>query len=809
MADYLPPVVAELVAKTDRFRSEMLAAQRSMGAVEKAGGSSFDKLAKVGKAAFFGLGAAAVGFGAIAVKQAQDQEAANARLSTALANVGSTLDATAKPFKDAQAAARQLGFEDDQATDSLAKLTAATRNPARALRDLALAEDLARGRNIDLASATDIVTKVETGHVALLGRIGINTKDATGATISQAEALKRLSDLYGGQASAYSKTFAGRLATLRAETNELAESVGNFLVPKIEASAHAGNVAIEWLGKHSDASRTLAAVIAGPLVAALGAYAIAQGRAALATIAANGSTAALGGGLAAIAALFAHNITNADKFAARIAAAAGPEQQNQVAALKEKAAELEQELQGAAHWGTFYASDREAADANNLKSVRSLIADLESQIQGESKAAQANAAVHVQMGDAMVEAAGSAQELDQKIDGIRSSLVGQIAAQKSYQDSLSRVDDAAKSVADAHRALDVAISKAVVDTKAVAAAQRELRDADEGVTTAADRLTKAREKLSEVEKGAAPRDLLEAQLRVSEALRGQERAALALKDKQDTLKKLQFDSTRTADDYHSAQLDVADAQDGVTKATLDTQQAQEELTRLQGQGKAGSDDLTQAQSNLADAERGLRDAQEQQQTAQDKLTQANLVDPGLTDAVTAARGRLTDAEKSLRDAKDGVAASALAAADAEIKARDEIEKSAPAAAELRDRLDEIAAAWPAAQPAIAAIEALLPGRIAGGPDPTLDQYNRGGVRRFAAGGVVDAPLGMPVPAIVHGGEEVLTPSQRRGSGGVVVNVNVAGSLIGPTPEKVAEALLPYVREGLNKNAKRNALSTRI
>ena len=74
----------------------------------------------------------------------------------------------------------------------------------------------------------------------------------------------------------------------------------------------------------------------------------------------------------------------------------------------------------------------------------------------------------------------------------------------------------------------------------------------------------------------------------------------------------------------------------------------------------------------------------------------------------------------------------------------------------------------------------------------------GGVQEFATGGTVPGPRGAPVPAIVHGGEQVLTPAQQRagrqgGRASVVINVN--GLVLDPmgTAEAVAEALRLYER----------------
>lgn len=47
----------------------------------------------------------------------------------------------------------------------------------------------------------------------------------------------------------------------------------------------------------------------------------------------------------------------------------------------------------------------------------------------------------------------------------------------------------------------------------------------------------------------------------------------------------------------------------------------------------------------------------------------------------------------------------------------------------------------------------------------------GGIERYASGGVVPGPIGSPRMAIVHGGEEVLTPQQRGQRGGITININ--------------------------------------
>lgn len=261
-------VVAIFSANTVDFDRGVANVQRKTAEL----GASSTNMARVGALAWGALGAAAIGFGAIAVKQAQEQEVATARLKTAIGNVGQSYSDYAGQIGKAESAAIKLGFADDEVTAGLSKLVPATKDVHRSITDMGLAEDIARGRHIDLSAATDLLVKVETGHVALLGRIGINTKDATGATISQGEAIKRLTDMYGGQAAAYTQTFAGRIEVLKTQFGELAEKVGFVLIPVLESLMTGISDTVGFFERNRAAAYALATIIGGPLVYAMGAF---------------------------------------------------------------------------------------------------------------------------------------------------------------------------------------------------------------------------------------------------------------------------------------------------------------------------------------------------------------------------------------------------------------------------------------------------------------------------------------------------------------------------------------------------------
>lgn len=73
----------------------------------------------------------------------------------------------------------------------------------------------------------------------------------------------------------------------------------------------------------------------------------------------------------------------------------------------------------------------------------------------------------------------------------------------------------------------------------------------------------------------------------------------------------------------------------------------------------------------------------------------------------------------------------------------------------------------------------------------------GKIPGFASGGVVPGPLGSPQLAVVHGGEEVLTPGQRRG-GGVVINITGPVYGMDDFERRVADAAEKFAaRNGMN------------
>ena len=265
----LSAVTVELRASIHEFSSKMDEAGKHMEKLAKKGASSFDKMAVLGKAAFLGIAGGAVALGAVSLEMADTFEKSHARLEGAMKSTGATVEEFAKPLAVVNKALERFGYTNAVTESALAMLTRATHDPTKALGEMALAADIAKGRNIDLEEATSILVKVQTGHVGLLGRLGINTKDVNGKVISQTEAMKRLAEMYGGQAKISAETFAGKQQAVRAQLEDVAAKIGVALIPVLEKMLVVTRNVIDWMEKHRTATELLAGVIGGVLVAAM------------------------------------------------------------------------------------------------------------------------------------------------------------------------------------------------------------------------------------------------------------------------------------------------------------------------------------------------------------------------------------------------------------------------------------------------------------------------------------------------------------------------------------------------------------
>jgi hypothetical protein len=323
-------IVAALRLSISEFQAKMAEAQTSFDKLEAKGASSMEKMSAIGKGALLGLGASAVVVGAAAVDFGDKLEASQASLQAALKASGTSWSSVQRSVSAAGQGAQRFGFTQAQVDAALAAGVISTQNYGLAHRNLGVAIQLAAARHIDLASAMQLVDRAATGQTRPLKQLGIDlpivasnalkVKQAhealQAAQLSALSVLRQypdalnsaskhhaayqtaidkvmiaqgkvkdvqaaggqiidaLSRRLSGQASAAANTFAGRVAAMKAQGENLAAQLGLRLIPVLERLMSIVMRVVDWFEHHKAAAIALAAVIGGVLVAAMAASAV-------------------------------------------------------------------------------------------------------------------------------------------------------------------------------------------------------------------------------------------------------------------------------------------------------------------------------------------------------------------------------------------------------------------------------------------------------------------------------------------------------------------------------------------------------
>jgi hypothetical protein len=175
------------------------------------------------------------------VKASREEEVGITRLSTAVENAGLSWDQHGAAIERIVQARQRLAYSDGALRDSLSILVAQTGSVTDALKLQLLAADVARGKNIDLATASEIVGKVAQGNTAILTRYGIVLDK--NATVQ--EALAALQARFGGQAEAYAATAQGSADKMAHAWENAMETVGGAVDGVLPIVA---NAATTWSG---------------------------------------------------------------------------------------------------------------------------------------------------------------------------------------------------------------------------------------------------------------------------------------------------------------------------------------------------------------------------------------------------------------------------------------------------------------------------------------------------------------------------------------------------------------------------------
>jgi hypothetical protein len=175
---------------------------------------------------------AVIAFGISSVEAYTDAEAAQRKLTTALAAQGDASPAVVKHLADLATAYAHVTVNSHTALMEAEALLVQVGGVLPADMDKALkaTTDLAAGLGIDLRSATMMVGKAFEDNFAALKKAGVQID----ATRAQAEGMTYVLDAinarFGGQARSEAESYAGTIKRVGNAWDELKESVGSFIV---------------------------------------------------------------------------------------------------------------------------------------------------------------------------------------------------------------------------------------------------------------------------------------------------------------------------------------------------------------------------------------------------------------------------------------------------------------------------------------------------------------------------------------------------------------------------------------------------
>lgn len=199
--------------------------EASLGKAEKATEGFGSRIKGLAKEYGAFLSAAALGaFFKASIEEAAKAEVGMGRLGVAVRNAGGDFGQLRPQLEQTVSSVMRLSTAtDDDLREALTKMIAVSGDVAGSQKNLSLVTDLAAFKQIDLASASEIVAKAMGGNTTALNKMGIAGKDAT-TVLDNARAA------FGGFAEQESQTFSGSLTRINNQWGEFQEAVGTAIL---------------------------------------------------------------------------------------------------------------------------------------------------------------------------------------------------------------------------------------------------------------------------------------------------------------------------------------------------------------------------------------------------------------------------------------------------------------------------------------------------------------------------------------------------------------------------------------------------
>ena len=195
------------------------------------------------------------------VHAAEEAEVSTTKLATALNNAKQNTEANREAIMQSTESMRDLGFTSNDTRNAFTKMVTATGSVSESQRLMGITADYARLKHMDLASAASTLTRGTTGAMRAFREYGIVLDTNLPKNEAISKAFDQLNQKIGGQAAAYAQTYAGKLAIISAQTEELKEKIGAVLLPVLTKLESWFLGAIKWLAQNKAVMETLAVVI--------------------------------------------------------------------------------------------------------------------------------------------------------------------------------------------------------------------------------------------------------------------------------------------------------------------------------------------------------------------------------------------------------------------------------------------------------------------------------------------------------------------------------------------------------------------
>jgi len=260
-------VIAKIKADITEFQSGLnkakdaaqTMADKVKNGVDSMNGKIKDMTPQLQKAslAFGAIGAAGVLMLRDWTGAASGAQVSMAKFNATLKTMGKEGLAAKDALLAAAAGAVQMGFDDEDAAVALGTFFQRTKDVTESTKLLGLAQDLARAKSIDLATASTLVGQVLSGNGKVLKAYDIDIKE----TATPLEALGQLHEKVGGQAAAFMDTFAGKTEAAANRIGNMKERLGDALIPILEQLMVIGERVLAWFESLSPATISIIAKV--------------------------------------------------------------------------------------------------------------------------------------------------------------------------------------------------------------------------------------------------------------------------------------------------------------------------------------------------------------------------------------------------------------------------------------------------------------------------------------------------------------------------------------------------------------------